>query len=201
MSPPPHSPSMELRRTSLRTSRRSVKKEKKKKEKERDAADEERAAVPLQFFVLTRFAFCPSPFSASVHRVGVRQEVPPDLALHRGPQLRQLRDARDQELHLFLPRTGRHPPLQVRVNNTLPQHHVTSLHYRRYTQAPPRTSTPFILSSFLCTTPPRRCCVGAPFSPSRPMQLDPTFHRILLALCVRQPSHTGVLSGHSSDNN
>ena len=51
-----------------------------------------------------------------VHQEGVRQEVQPHLALHRRPQLRLLRHARGEALHLLLPRSGRGAPLQVRLN-------------------------------------------------------------------------------------
>jgi hypothetical protein len=34
---------------------------------------------------------------------GLRQEVPPHMALHRWPQFRVVRDARNQALHLLLP--------------------------------------------------------------------------------------------------
>merc|ERR1711966_145553 len=48
-----------------------------------------------------------------LHQEGVRQEVQPDVALHRRPQLRLLCDPRNEALHLLLPRPGRDPPLQV----------------------------------------------------------------------------------------
>lgn len=51
-----------------------------------------------------------------LHQEGVRQEVQPDLALHRGPQLRLIRDSRDSPLYLLLSRTGGHSPLQKRLD-------------------------------------------------------------------------------------
>ena len=53
------------------------------------------------------------------HQEGVRQEVQPHMALHRRPQLRIVRHPRDQALHLLLPRPGRYPALQERINLVL----------------------------------------------------------------------------------
>merc|ERR1711872_1104814 len=54
-----------------------------------------------------------------LHQEGVRQEVQPDVALHRGAQLRELRDARDEALHLLLPRPGCDSSVQVWLGWTL----------------------------------------------------------------------------------
>lgn len=51
----------------------------------------------------------------SVHKERVRQEVQPHVALHRGAQLRFLRDARDPPLHLLLPRPSGYSPVQERL--------------------------------------------------------------------------------------
>merc|ERR1712080_672899 len=50
-----------------------------------------------------------------LHQEGVRQEVQPHVALYRGQELWLLRHARDQALHLLLPRPGRHSSLQERL--------------------------------------------------------------------------------------
>lgn len=55
-------------------------------------------------------------------RTGVWQEVQPHVALHRGAELRQLRDARNKALHLLLSGSGGHPALQIRLK-TLPSSH------------------------------------------------------------------------------
>merc|ERR1711998_72981 len=47
---------------------------------------------------------------------GVRQKVQPHLALHCWPQLRLVRHARDEALHLLLLGPGCHPALQVRLS-------------------------------------------------------------------------------------
>ena len=51
-----------------------------------------------------------------LHQEGVRQKVQPHMALHRWPQLRQLRHTRNETFHLFLPRTSRHFAIQIRIN-------------------------------------------------------------------------------------
>lgn len=51
-----------------------------------------------------------------VHQEGVRQEIQPDMALHRGPQLWIVRDARDPPLYLLLLGTGGHPAVQERLS-------------------------------------------------------------------------------------
>lgn len=55
------------------------------------------------------------PGHRGVHQEGVRQEVQPHVALHRGAQLRLVRDARDAPLHLLLPRAGGDPAVQERL--------------------------------------------------------------------------------------
>ena len=50
------------------------------------------------------------------HQEGVRQKARPHLARDRRAQLRQLCDARDEALHLLLPRAGGDPALQERLN-------------------------------------------------------------------------------------
>merc|ERR1711879_1059042 len=49
------------------------------------------------------------------HQEGIRQKVQSHLARNRRPKLRELRDPRDEALHLLLPRTSRNPPLQIRL--------------------------------------------------------------------------------------
>lgn len=49
----------------------------------------------------------------SLFILGVWQEIQPDLALHRGKELWQLRDSRDQTFHLLLLGPGGHPALQI----------------------------------------------------------------------------------------
>lgn len=44
---------------------------------------------------------------------GIRQEIQSHLALHRGKELRQLRDSWDQALHLLLPRPSCYSSFQV----------------------------------------------------------------------------------------
>jgi hypothetical protein len=51
----------------------------------------------------------------SLHQKGIRQEIQPNLALHRGQKFRILCDARDQELHLLLYGINRHFTLQIRL--------------------------------------------------------------------------------------
>jgi len=51
-----------------------------------------------------------------LHQEGVWQEIQPDMALHRWPQLWQLCYTRDEAFHLLLPRTSRHSAVQVRLN-------------------------------------------------------------------------------------
>ena len=59
------------------------------------------------------------------HQVRVRQEVQPHLALRRGAQLWQLRDPRDEALHLFLLGSGRHPALQIGMSCVTDTHRET----------------------------------------------------------------------------
>lgn len=55
------------------------------------------------------------PMTMRFSRIAVRQEVQSDLALHRRPELRQLRHARDEALHLFLSRTSGDLAVQIRL--------------------------------------------------------------------------------------
>lgn len=48
-----------------------------------------------------------------LHKERVRQEVQPDMALHSRPQLRLVRDARDQAFHLLLSRPSRNSFVQI----------------------------------------------------------------------------------------
>ena len=51
-----------------------------------------------------------------VHKERVRQEIQPNLALHRWQELRQLRDPRNQALYLLLFGTSGDPSFQERLN-------------------------------------------------------------------------------------
>merc|ERR1719322_332890 len=48
-----------------------------------------------------------------LHQEGIRQKVQPNLARNRRPKLRELRDPRDEALHLLLPRSSRHSAVQI----------------------------------------------------------------------------------------
>lgn len=50
-----------------------------------------------------------------LYQEGVRQEVQPDVALHRGAQLRLVRDPRDAPLHLLLLGPGGNIAFQERL--------------------------------------------------------------------------------------
>merc|ERR1711924_204716 len=53
----------------------------------------------------------------AAYQEGVRQEIQPHLACNCRPQLRVLRDTRDQALHLLLPRTSCNPSFQVWIDS------------------------------------------------------------------------------------
>lgn len=55
-----------------------------------------------------------------LHQEGVRQEVQSHVALHRRPQFRLIRDARDAPLHLLLLGPGRRAALQERLDRCRP---------------------------------------------------------------------------------
>jgi hypothetical protein len=52
-----------------------------------------------------------------VHQEGIRQEVQPDVALHRRSEFRIVRDPRDPSLHILLSRTGGDTAVQERLIN------------------------------------------------------------------------------------
>lgn len=54
----------------------------------------------------------PSAGHRRIHQEGVRQEVQPDMALHRRTQLRLIRHARDASLHLLLLGPSSHSVVQ-----------------------------------------------------------------------------------------
>ena len=53
---------------------------------------------------------------SGIHKEGIRQEVQPDVALHRWSEFRVVRDPRDAPFHIFLLMTGGDTAVQERLN-------------------------------------------------------------------------------------
>lgn len=122
-------------------------------------------------------SLCASTGHRCLHQEGVRQEVQPDLALHRRPQLRLIRHARDSPLHLFLSRPGRHPAVQERLSSRRAAHHLHTQHTKQQ-QTRSIKFTNILLLLHVRTTRYPNPPVRAPISSQFPFLLHFSFREL-----------------------